>query len=390
MFSPGGLACAIQCRLAGHTVHILEQAKAIGEVGAGIQIPPQTSRIFQSWGIFDDMKKYCVTPSRFVLRRWQDGDVLSTTPVNDEGYAKDTYGSPYWVAHRADFHRVLAKKAKDIGVTMQLDAFVDALENMDTAPVAVLSNGSRVDADLIIACDGIKSRTREILQKKEDPPVDTGDIAYRILVPAAEMRKHEELQVLVEGEMSPLNYWMGPESHVVCYLLKGADLYNIVLICPDDMPQGKGVATGDVEEMRAIFSSWDPRLKKLLSLIKECAKWRLQNHEELDQWAYGKVVLLGDACHPTLPYLASGAAMAVEDGAVLGRLLAKISDRSEISPVLKMYESLRKQRTTTVVKRSTYYQRIFHCPDGPEQQVRDVMFRKNPPEEGCPNQWADP
>lgn len=360
------------------------------QVGAGIQIPPQTSRIFRSWGIFDEMKKYCVTPSKFVLRAYRDGSVLSTSAVNDDDYVQKTYGSPYWVAHRADFHRVLAAKTKALGVKLRLGAFVNDIQNLDTRPTAVLMEGERLEADIIVGCDGIKSRTREILQKRPDPPVDTGDIAYRILVPAAQMRAHKELQELVEGDMSPLNYWMGPDCHVVCYLLKGADLYNIVLICPDDLPKESNVAKGDVEEMRAAFSKWDPRLRKLLSLIKECAKWRLQNHEELDRWAYGKVVLLGDACHPTLPYLASGAAMAVEDGAVLGRLMAKVTNRAELPALLKMYESLRKQRTTTVVKRSTFYQKTFHCHDGPLQETRDRMFANLPPTEGYPNQWADP
>lgn len=336
------------------------------------------------------MQKYCVTPSGFVLRRYSDGKVLSASPVNEDDHVKNKYGSPYWVAHRADFHRVLAAKAKAVGVELRLDAFVDNIEDLESSPVAVLATGERIQADVIVGCDGIKSRTREILQGRPDPPVDTGDIAYRILVPASEMRKHEVLLDLVDGEMSPLNYWMGPDQHVVCYLLKGADLYNIVLICPDDLPQMSNVAKGDVAEMRAAFSKWDPRLQKLLSLIKECAKWRLQNHEELERWAYGKVVLLGDACHPTLPYLASGAAMAVEDGAVLGRLLAKVDDKEELPAILKMYEGLRKQRTTTVVKRSTFYQEIFHCHDGPLQEIRDEMFAQNPQQEGNPNQWADP
>lgn len=386
----GGLACAIQCRLAGHEVTILEQAKEIGEIGAGIQIPPQTSRIFQSWGIMTEMEKYCVTPSKFVLRRYSDGKELSVSPVNDDDYVKKTYGSPYWVAHRADFHRVLSSKAQAIGVKLQLGASVDGLEEIQTKPIVVLRDGQRLTADLVVACDGIKSRTREILQGKPDPPVDTGDIAYRILIPASEMRKHEELRVLVEGDMSPLNYWMGPDSHVVCYLLKGADLYNIVLIRPDTLPKGQGVAVGDVKEMQAVFEGWDHRLRLLLTLVKDCAMWKLQNHDELDRWAYGKVVLLGDACHPTLPYLASGAAMAIEDGAVLGRLLAKIADKTELAPVLQMYEALRKPRTTTVVRRSTWYRKTFHLNDGLEQEARDRMFDIRPFQEGCPNQWADP
>jgi salicylate hydroxylase len=152
---------------------------------------------------------------------------------------------------------------------------------------------------------------------------------------------------------------------------------------------------GDVEELRAIFGDWDPKLRRLFSLVDTCSKWKLQNSDpsSLPTWVHprGTFCLLGDAAHATLPYLAQGAAISVEDGAVLGGLLGKIRSKNDIPRVLALYEHLRRPRTSTVVFASTEQRRIFHMHDGPEQEERDrIMLTQHPPERGHPNQWADP
>ena len=223
-----------------------------------------------------------------------------------------------------------------------------------------------------------------------DPPRLTGDLAYRIVVKAEDMRKHEILRELVETPQ--INYWMGPHAHAVCYLLKGGGLYNIVLACPDNLPEMVNTQKADLQEMQAFFKDWDPRLKTLLGMVQETSKWRLQNSEEMAQWSHpgGKFALLGDACHATLPYLAQGAAMAVEDGAVLGALMEKIEDKCQLRDVLVLYETLRKARTTRVVKGSTALREVFHLPDGERQGERDRQLLHEAPFEGFPNRWADP
>ncbi|CZR54870.1 uncharacterized protein PAC_04754 [Phialocephala subalpina] len=202
-------------------------------------------------------------------------------------------------------------------------------------PRVLLARGKDFKADIVIGADGLKSVCREALLGWKDPPRLTGDLAYRVTVSGSEMRKHANLQDLVESPA--INFWMGPDSHVVGYLLKGGDLYNIVLACPDNLPE------------------LDPRLKEL-------------------------------------PYLASGAAMAVEDGYCLGRLLSYISSRSQLPDILTIYEALRKARTTRVVKQSSHYQQIFHIHDGPRQEERDRQLAEfnEEPYEGYPNKWRDP
>lgn len=170
-------------------------------------------------------------------------------------------------------------------------------------PSVLLADGTEFRADLVIGADGLKSACREALLGHADPPKLTGDLAYRIIVKAEDMLKHKDLVELVENPA--INIWIGPDSHVVCYLLKGGGLYNIVMIRPDNLPEYVNVAVGDIQEMRDSFQDWDPKLKSLLSIVQETSKWRLQNSEEMRTWSHpsGKFTLLGDACHATLPYL---------------------------------------------------------------------------------------
>jgi salicylate hydroxylase len=148
----------------------------------------------------------------------------------------------------------------------------------------------------------------------------------------------------------------------------------------------------DIAEMLAIFKDWDPKLQALLSIVQESSKWKLQNSTEMARWSKGKFVLMGDACHATLPYLAQGAAMAVEDGAVLGELFSKITHRDQLPDILSIYEKLRKPRTTEVVKGSTALRDVFHMHDGPRQQERDRQLTEfqEDPFVGFPNRWRDP
>lgn len=269
------------------------------KVGAGIQIPPNSSRILRQFGILEKIEALSVRPQKFVLRSYRDGRVLSTQPTLP--YCERRYGSPYLHIHRADYHRVLVEKARDLGVDIILSSRVTGID-FET-PKVLLAGGKAFAADLVIGADGLKSVCREALLGKKDPPRLTGDLAYRVIVPASEMRKHESLRDIIESPA--INYWMGPDSHCVGYLLKGGDLYNMVLACPDNLPELVNTAKADLREMREFFGAWDPRLKELLELVQDTSKWRLQNSEEMANWGHesGKFSLLGDACHATLPYL---------------------------------------------------------------------------------------
>lgn len=204
------------------------------------------------------------------------------------------------------------------------------------------------------------------------------------------MRAHEDLREFVDRPA--INFWMGPKAHAVSYLLKGDGYYNIVLICPDNLPEKVDVASAPAHEIEEFFEGWDPRLRRMIERVTEVSKWRLHNSCEMKSWTHkgGRFVLLGDACHATLPYLAQGAAMAVEDGAVLGGLLGKLEHKSQLAGVLKLYESLRKSRTTRIVQESSHQRQVFHLEDGEEQRRRDRELLSDRVRPGFPNKWRDP
>ncbi|KAL1651216.1 hypothetical protein SLS58_000554 [Diplodia intermedia] len=371
----GGLGAAISLLLAGHGVTILEGASQIGEVGAGIQCLPNSSRILTAWGMAPALSAHRTRPRRCNMLGWKGNRLAS---MDFHAYEK-RLGTPFWDFHRAGLHGALLERAAGLGAEVRVGArVVDVLiDGSGEGAVCVLQSGERVEADLVVGADGINSKCREILLGREDPPVQTGDLAYRLLLSTKEMMKDPELRGFVEDPQ--VNYWMGPDAHAVNYVLRGGELFNMVLLVPDDMPAGATTLEGNVEEMRALYKDWDPRIPKLLALCESVYKWRLCIRPTLEpSWSdpSGAFVLLGDAVHATLPYLASGAGMSLEDASVLGLCLAKIKNKSkeEKRRALAVYEKCRKDRTERVVQRGNLQQHLYHIHDGEEQEERDRLF----------------
>jgi salicylate hydroxylase len=339
----------------------------------------------EKWGLLPAIEAYSVRPAGVNLRSYRDGKILNSQPFLP--LTEDKYGAPYLHIHRADFHRVLVEAAEREGVKIRLGS---AVEDIDfSIPLVRVRGRPDFYADIVIGADGLKSVCREQLLGRKDPPHFTGDLAYRITVKASDMMKHPDLKEIAENPA--LNIWMGPYSHAVCYLLKAGDLYNIVLACPDNLPELVNTVRADLQEMRDFFANWDPKLRALLDMVQETSKWRLQNSHEMYTWSHpsGNFTLLGDACHATLPYVAQGAAMAVEDGAVLGALFEKVTRPSQLKDLLIIYEKIRKARTTRIVKTSSQMRDIYHCRDGDVQQERDRQLLEEEPFEEYPNPWAD-
>lgn len=238
-------------------------------------------------------------PHDFILRSYRDGKILSR--ANMFPVAESRYGVPYLHIHRAEYHRILVEEAVRLGATLLLGQNVVKVDF--EKPSVYMADGFEFIADLIIGADGLKSICRESMLGHPDPPHLTGDLAYRVIIPASAIRSHPLLAPLIEKPA--INYWMGPNAHAVAYLLQGGSLFNIVLCCPDDLPEQVSVAEADVQEMREFFEKWDSQLRALLELVQEISKWRLQNSHEMETWSHrsGKFTLLGDACHATLPYL---------------------------------------------------------------------------------------
>ncbi|KAI1646612.1 FAD/NAD(P)-binding domain-containing protein [Daldinia loculata] len=367
----GGLGAAISILLAGHRVTVLESASEIGEIGAGIQVLPNSSRILISWGLEDELVKHATKPRYANMIGWK-GNRLSRMDLH--AYEK-ALGTPFWDFHRANLHRCLLDRAVELGADIRVRSRVQTIEYATDGLTAsaVLSDGRIMSADLIVGADGISSRLREVLLGKPDPPLPTGDLAYRLLINTKDMLADPELRHFIQNPQ--VNYWIGPDAHAVNYVLRGGELFNMVLLVPDDMPAAAMTVDGNVEEMQALYKDWDPVIGKILSLCQSVQKWKLCIRPTLEQWTHesGTFTLLGDAVHATLPYLASGCGMALEDGAALGLCLAKLTNKSREQKLyaLKVYEECRKERTERVVERGNFQQYMYHLHDGEEQRERD-------------------
>lgn len=239
---------------------------------------------------------------------------------------------------------------------------------------------------------------RERVLDQPDLPQETGDLAYRGTFSRKQFAALNDprIDALMQDNMAQL--WMGPDKHCSFYPVRGGNEFNLVMLRPDDLPRGARSAAGELEEVRETFKDWDPVIQSMISCMPSVLKWKLLHMKELSRWVAGNVALLGDACHPSLPYQAQGAAMAVEDGCCLGILLGRLAQQSiidqkaegKIGSILCLYESLRKSRTTMNVQGSINNRKMFHMHDGAAQVTRDEVLAKVNWRDPCVWQWGDP
>ncbi|PKY03224.1 salicylate hydroxylase [Aspergillus campestris IBT 28561] len=380
----GGVAAALTLGLRGHNVIVLESAPKLMEVGAGIQVSPNMLTLLDRWGVSPSIHARDVSLERIHIRRWQNGQLLGTMPVNK------THGQQV-VIHRADLHKSLADSALALpNVELRINSTVSGVT---FSPVSVsLTTGTVITGDVVIAADGIKSTVRgHLLGDGSSSPIPTGDAAYRITLPRSTMERDPDLKRLIDEPAA--TRWIGPARHIVAYPLRKHELFNVVLVHPDRRGVGECWTTRSPKQsMVDDYCGWDPVVTKLIGLVseEEVPEWKLCLHRPLKTWTRGCVALMGDACHPMLPYIAQGTAQAVEDAAALGILLSSISTRSEIPLALKVYEKSRKRRAETVQQSGSDNRITLHLPDGPQQEARDKQFRACRLGGTNPDRWSDP
>ncbi|KAJ5474648.1 hypothetical protein N7475_004214 [Penicillium sp. IBT 31633x] len=384
----GGLATAIALASSGHTVTVFEQAQKLGEVGAGIQIPSNSTRLLSRLGLDPYLKEYVTEPESISFRRWESGDIIGLTPLIPR--FRNLYDAPYYVIHRANFHSALHKRALDLGVTVKVASRVIGY-NVE-GPNIILENGDPHSADLIVAADGVKSVARGILGESDKPAVNkTGFAAYRATVDVERIKEDPELSWLLEKPA--LNIWIGDGRHVMTYTIGAGKTFNMVLSHPDDSEPSTWDQATVLSDMKREFQGWDCRLEKVVGLIEKTVKWPLMSGVPLSRWVDGRVLILGDAAHAMLPYMSQGAAMAVEDGAALARSLSKIEDVEDIPKALSIFEQVRIERASMMQEASLLNGKLWHFADGPLQQARDAAMKPETlglPYSHSPNQWSDP
>jgi salicylate hydroxylase len=347
----GGLTAGLALLERGFDVDIYEQAPEIMEVGAGFQISANGTRVLYELGLGPEIESIRWEPEGKEIYVWNTGETKKLFDLGAESVER--YGYPYWTFHRADLQSVLAdavrrKKPDAIHLGSRCTGF-----DQDGARVTLrLENGGSAEGDALVGADGVHSAIRQGLFGA-DRPESTGCMAWRGVIPA---------ENLPPGLIKPVGAnWVGPGRHVVHYFLRRGELLNFVgIVERDDWQIESWSAKGTHEECLADFEGWHETVHVMIRNIATPFKWALMGRDPMENWSVGRVSLLGDACHSTLPFLAQGAVMAIEDGMVLARCFDAYDD---VETALSRYQDARIERTTKIVLGSAENTARFHNKD---------------------------
>ncbi len=353
----GGLATAAALLQHGFDVRLYERAAQLSEIGAGIQLTPNAVKVIAALGGAAGLEQYGFRPHGITALDWRSARVIFRKPLI--GVCRERYGADYIHIHRADLHRILRGLVPQDRI--ELNAACTALD-ADSGTLT-LADRRQVAATAVIGADGIHSAVRGELFGAQ-PASFTGHVCWRSTVP-------------VEGPQPDLalpetTIWLGPNGHVVTYYVHGGRAINVIAILEAaDWVEESWTTPSSREAMIAAFQGWHPRLHRLFALAPTVFKWGLFDRDPLPQWTRGRATLLGDAAHPMLPYLSQGAGMAIEDGFVLARMLA----RSETpQAALVDYERVRRPRTSRVQLASRAQGQSFHLASPWARLRRDMKF----------------
>jgi salicylate hydroxylase len=359
----GGLATALAASASGCEVQVLEKAEKFAEIGAGLQLAPNASRVLDALGILDDVRKHACFPPRLVLMDAITGKEL--TSVESGRQFTERYGYPYFVVHRADLlDAEVAACRNHPGIALESGKEVISIEETAQAVQAVCSDGSQYEADALIGADGLWSTTRKYITDAR--PVCSEFVAYRGTT-APERVPHRE-------GLDNMTIWIGPDLHLVQYPLRAGQIYNQVAVFRS-LRYRPGMDAnddwGNADEFVESFSKTCPYLQSCVPLLDHYRRWPMYFAEPLPSWTKGRVTLLGDAAHPMLQYLAQGACQALEDAVCMGRQIE--ANPQDFLAAFKAYETARRPRTARVQISALKFGEFKHI-DGMGRAIRNRLL----------------
>lgn len=338
----GGLAAAAALRARGFNVRIFEQTLKFARVGAGIQMTPNPMKVLRALGVEPELRRISFEPVSGLNRDFDSGAVTNELPLRTAIEAR--YGAPYLCAHRADLHMAIKNVVPD--EVISFGRKLAGIEHGASSVTLTFTDGSTETVDALIAADGVHSIVRDAMLGKEEPRF-TGRVAYRTTFSAA---------LLGDKQIAPSRTkWWGPDRHIVIYYVTAnRDEVYFVTSQPEDvgwMTRESWSTKGDVNVLRESFSAFHPEVRHVLASCPEVYKWALLARDPLPSWTEGRVALLGDACHPMPPYMAQGAAQALEDAIVLARCLEGV-EPAGFAAAFQRYEWNRKPRASRIQQMS--------------------------------------
>ncbi|CAJ2513585.1 Uu.00g017040.m01.CDS01 [Anthostomella pinea] len=408
----GGLACALAFARKGYkNVAVYETASNLGFVGAGIQLAPNLARVLDRWGCWETIAAEATNIKSSSMRDGATGRELAHVQFPD---IAEKYGYPHMAGHRASLAGGLYEACRqEPNITFHFATSLADVKTFGPDRVTFVAQPRHGDAydvetDVLLGADGIKSLVRGALLRAMDIPADvedTGQAAYRIMLPRSKMEGDAEMLALLDADCALR--WIGEKRHIIAYPISGKTIYNLATCQPDvnfaAAPGATYTTRGSKPAMLNVFADFCPVVQRMLNLVPEgeVCEWRLRSYKPLASWTLGGVALVGDACHATLPHLGQGAAMAIEDAAVLAEVVSQVrcggggsgsgDDREALSRTLKVYEMLRKERTSRLVELAAFSGRTLQLGEGKAKEERDRQFemarQKGQP---VPDKWASP
>jgi 2-polyprenyl-6-methoxyphenol hydroxylase-like FAD-dependent oxidoreductase len=355
----GGLACALAVAQTGGRVHLLEQAPAFGEVGAGIQLGPNATAVLDRLGVLEALSQDAVFPNRVVLM-----DAVAETPITalDVGASfRERYGHPYLVAHRVDLHRVLLDACREHAlITLETGKTVTAVEDLIDGARVTCADGSVYEAEALVGADGLWSTVRRLLS--DDEPVCSRYVAYRGTLPMTEATEHAEIDDVV--------MWAGPDMHLVQYPVRRGELYNNVAVFKSPSYIEGSDDWGGPEELDACFGALCPGVRDARGMLQRQRRWPMFDALPIGNWTRHRITLLGDAAHPMLQYLAQGGCQALEDAVCLADHLDRHDDAGD---AFVAYQQERIPRTARVQTTARTWGEVLHV-GGIGRDLRNTLL----------------